>query len=671
MAALTLGLSACSSDELATLEPIAPTPGADGGEGAGVNFSSSIVDALEVLPEEGEARPGTRTTIENGQFTAWTLGDDVTVTDGILSFAYEVANTSGTSCTFKVREGNKEFLTDATTDADVFYAFYPEKAVKGWNASTVTAQIFATQLYEENVNGGTFGAYMASEGASLTDGNVKFDFHLATSVIEVNLATLGVTPKAVSIKSNNGVSIAGVLKYNCAARTASVNNSDATDYAASTQSDVITLTNISAGATTVRFYLLPVQLTDGITITVLGEDGTYYTKTSATSVGNAATEGLTTLDGVAGATVCKPYYKRYNFGAASAATLKNDWMATIPGNTKFHMLSLPGAHNSATYECASASKCQSLDIAGQLAEGVRGFDFRPTYKKSSGEYTTATLPIYHGITETGVLFASAMDALVTYVKEHPTEAIVVLLQKEDNQLISNDVSASWRKSVREYLDGTYTDGEHGGEQKDYILKQAKANMPLSDCRGKVVVVSRNPYGSENVYNDFVYGARINGWPDNTVAENANLWYTWDSEFAKAYVQDAYKVSNDDKIGYVKDAFALSSSDVSSKWFFNCLNQAESTLSPNPANHAKVTNPATNEILPNYSGRLGFVFFDFCGSSDHGGDALLKNIIAHNAKYVCRGRTRVTGVGTGTGTGAGVAGDEYADDSEVYVRPEKF
>ncbi len=668
VAALALGISSCSSDDLVVLEPTAPAQGA-GGEGTGVNFSSHIVDALEVLPEEGEPQPGTRSVIQDGQFTAWSQGDAVTVTDGILSFAYEVDQPYGTSCTFKVREGKNEF--DAT-ESDVFHAFYPEKAVKGWKNSTVTAQIFATQLYEENKDDGTFGAYMASESASLTDGKVNFNFHLATSVIEVNLATLGVTPKSVSIKSNSGVSIAGVLKYNCAARTASVNNNDATDYSASTQSDVITLTGIPADATMARFYVLPVQLTGGITITVLGTDGTYYTKTSSSDVGNAATEGLTMLDGVANATVCKPYYKRYNFGAASTAK-QNDWMATIPGNTKFHMISLPGAHNAATYNCGSASKCQSMDIAGQLAEGVRGFDFRPTYQSSS-ELTPNTMEIHHGVTGTGVMFSEAMDALVTFVKENPTEAVVVVIKKEGSS--GTDQSSTWRKSVRDYLGGAYSAAPHNGTQKDYILQQATKDMRLSACRGKVVVISRNIYGNDTddtgqyAQEDVVYGARIMNWPDDTSGD-AQLCYTWSNKFADAYVQDAYKVSNSDKIGYVTEAFNRSSPDVSSKWYFNCLNQAESLI-PNPANHAKVTNPATNEILPNYSGRLGFVFFDFCGSSDHGGDDLLKNIIAHNAKYVCRGRTRVTdGVGTGTGTGAGVAGDEYADDSEVYVRPEKF
>ena len=676
VAALGLTLAGCSSDDVVLGD--FTTPGNGGAQdGEAIEFASRIVGDLEILEEDGEAQAITRSMIENGEFTSWTNGDDVSISDGTLHYAYEVTGVpAGGSkyCKFAVVEGGNAFPTNDANKQ--FYAFYPEAAVKAWNGSTVTTQIYSEQLYSENINGGLFGAYMAAAPSTVVDGKVTFNFNLVASVIDVNLANLalpsGVNVESVSLMSNinadgktAGPSIAGKLKYNCdEAKGAVLVDNDATDYAASTKSDVITVSGVEAGATLVRFYVLPVRLDRGVTITVKTTDGKYYTKSASTSVGTATSDANITGAG----TTCYPYYKKYNFGAASTATKVNNWMATLPSNTKFHMLSIPGAHNAGTENIGlSASVCQSKNFEGLLECGVRAFDIRPGYCANS-EFTPSTLKLAHGMTSTSYTFVAAMDYLVNFVKANPTEVVVVTMQKEDNNNVIGslkDQSASWRTVVRNYLTGASYDGAAITDRANYLLSAVTANMTLADCRGKVVVLSRTPYGNENVYNDVVVGARLFNWPDDAVSSSVEMRHVWDGWIASAYAQDCYTTTNySTREGQVKEALTKAAEDKGTAWYFNALN-----IHNSPKSHAGNMNPRVNTLLTNgsYDGRTGIIFYDFCGDSSTGGDALNKSIINQNAEYLFHNRSR--NLPASNNTGVEVNGDEYADDSEIYVKPQ--
>ena len=92
---------------------------------------------------------------------------------------------------------------------------------------------------------------------------------------------------------------------------------------------MVRVSQINATQPNVRFFVLPVKQTNGFTITVRCADGKYYTKKSDTSVGgNELNDYITTQSGITGGTLCKPYYKKYNFGSKSTARTQN-WMAMI------------------------------------------------------------------------------------------------------------------------------------------------------------------------------------------------------------------------------------------------------------------------------------------------------------------------------------------------------
>ncbi len=662
--AVALTLAGCNNDDMMDSVPVGTT-----GNGEAIEFAGVIDDELEVLPEEGEgAGETTRSVISGGQFAKWHEGDKVAVSDGMLSYSYGAEGSEGTSSKFAVVEGGKEFTGDTES---TFHAFYPAAAVKSWNGTKVTTMIYANQNYEENVDGGVFGAYMATkEGLKVVDGKVNFRFGLIASVIEVNLSTLGVTPASVSLKSNNGEIIAGQLIYDCAAKSARVANTDNTYSASNTQSDVITVSNITGSPSLVRFYLLPVQLSQGVTITVKDTDGNYYTKTASTSVGTAATDGMTSITNVA-ATVCKPYYKKYNFGAASTATRKNNWMATIPSNTRFCMLSIPGSHDAATKDCSYSAKVQSKTIAEQLAGGIRGFDFRPNYKGTSG-ITYENFYLSHSVT-TNVLFKDAMDELVTFVTNNPTETIYLRLLKDDGPG-STDVSQEMRTLVREYLAEQYDAGK--------VISNIGNGKLLGEFRGKLVITSNNPYGTgvdgDANLEGTVFGGRLE-WTENTTGMDATIYHTWSSWTGTAYVQDNYNdMEAAGKTPIVKAALNKSSAASDNVLYLNWLNVASSGTFENLSNDyvknnaTTINNDVAAYITSTLTGRTGIVMFDFCLDSSVNGDDLNTAIINQNMKYVYDKRTRISSAGSGSeAVGPDVKGDEAADGSTVYSKEHTF
>lgn len=302
---------------------------------------------------------------------------------------------------------------------------------------------------------------------------------------------------------------------------------------------------------------------------------------------------------------------------------EGDWMGRLADNTPFAQLTVPGTHDAATSKCSvSSAKCQSLTIAEQLVAGVRAFDLRPRYKADrESDITLDNLEIYHGSASTGVKFKDAMDVMVAFVRQHPSETVYVNIQKEDATFLftnRTDYSPTWRTSIRTYLQNN----------ADYLVHRITSGMTLGECRGKLVVVSRNPYGSENVYNDVVYGGLLASWGDNAQFDT-QINHTWNGKLVDVTAEDRYNQRNTDtKYEYIAENLRKAAADKSSRWYYTFCNLATS-----PRSYATTVNPKVSELLSDasFKGGLGLVFIDFAGDASVSGDVLLHNIILQNFK----------------------------------------
>ena len=661
--AAALMAGACNNDE--TLVPEQPEQSAQPAvltDGESVGFQSTIADALQILPEEnldGSASTDevTRSTMFNGAFDSWATSDKISISDGTLMYTYlpKEGTIDGSSCIFESKT-SASFITDGTGEDGIFYAFYPADAVQGWNGTTVSTMIYTEQKYSENVeNSGVMGPYMAAT-ATTTGGGAKasFTFGHVCSVIDVDLSTFdGGEVESVALYANSQISLAGSMKFNFSDKKATISGNDGAGYSNSLQSEVVRVSEINATQPTVRFYVLPVKQTAGFTITVRCSDGKYYTKKSATSVGSdEINDYITSQTGITDGTLCKPYYKKYNFGTKGSARTQN-WMAMIPGNVKFNHLSLPGAHDAATSACSNTSaKCQAYTVAELLNKGCRAMDLRPYYNSSS-------LEIYHGVASTGVTLANALDAVKTFLTNNPTETVFILLAQEGG----SDGNTNWQNRVWSCLNG-YTD----------VIASYGWQGNLNPCRGKMVVIFRNTYTGGTNNGDL--GCGKVGWGssfnDKTIMTgNGSVTGKGTLRYQDEYETTSTSTKLDNLTKMLNNHIAANETNAGYT-FVNNTNIAGTLSNISSLSQDMNTAFLGSSTFTNHTGKFCIMMTDFLFSSTQKGDQMFELIHKQNYKYVYKNRTRCsTASASGTDTGVDISADEYADNSQVFVKGQRF
>ncbi|MBR1466014.1 MAG: phosphatidylinositol-specific phospholipase C domain-containing protein [Bacteroidaceae bacterium] len=657
-ALLLIAASSCSSDD-DMLESNPATSGQTETQAEG--FQGLIADELDIQETENldrQTSTATRSTLNDGKLSQWATNDKISISDGLLNYTYQPTESSisGSGCSFEPKSGGNAFTTDGTGTDATFYAFYPADAVLSWNGPVLTTMIYTEQKYSENVdNSGVMGPYMMAT-ATTTDGgkNAMFRFGHVCSIIDVDLSSFdGGEVDAVSLYANSQVSIAGRMKYDAMAKTATVINNDATDYSYSTQSEMIRVSEVNATKPVVRFFLLPVSQEKGFTITVRTTDGNYYTKSSSTAVGATEPDGtyLASMTGVTSGNVCKPYYKKYTFGAKASARTQN-WMAMVPGNVKFNHLSLPGTHDAATKGCTDWTAytiCQDYTILEQLQKGCRAFDLRPhTSQNNSGDPV-----IYHGNYSTNTTLGQALDDITSFLDDNPTETAFVLIHEEEASSHSTD----WANRVWTIV----------SNHSSHIARYGW-NGNLNPCRGKMVVIFRDNYTDGTNTGDL--GCGKVGWGSSF---DAKPIMTGNGSGTKSgqtlYYQDEYDTSSaSDKLGNLETMlnFISANETNASYTFVNNTNIAK-LLNSNTSLAKNVNNAVLgSSVFTDHNGRFGIMMTDFLFSSAYYGDKMFKLIHEQNYKYVYLKRTRCTRTSSsGTDTGADISSDEYADETQVF------
>ena len=671
-AVAALALCSCSNDELASelsdaqneaVQSGAQTEAAEGHDSGFGGVVTGMLDILETENLDAAEQQSTRSTMVDGAFGTWATTDKISISDGTLNYTYmpKDASIDGNKCDFQSKT-SASFLSDGTGEDGTFYAFYPADAVLGWNGSTVTTMIYTEQKYSENVeNSGVMGPYMASIATTTGGGaNASFSFGHICSVVDVDFSTFdGGEVESVSLYSNSQVSIAGRMKFDVSTKAATVSTNDATDYSYSTQSEMVRVSQVNATNPVVRFYLLPVEQTDGFTITVRCSDGKYYTKKSSTAVGNSATDAdyLASVSGVTSGTVCKPYYKKYNFGSKSTARTQN-WMAMVPGNVKFNFLSLPGTHDSATSSgtagSTSAAKCQDYSISEQLSKGCRALDLRPGFDKSD-------LTIYHGMTSTGVTLSAALTNVKDFLDDNPTETVFIMIHEEDTRTLgigSGPHQTSWATRVWNCVNG-YT---------DYIASYGwKGN--LNPCRGKMVIIFRDAYTDGDGTADL--GCGKVGWGSSFNDKSIMTGTGSNTANGTLRYQDEYDTSStSDKLNNLTTMLTthIAANEKNAGYtFVNNTNIASGLSSVSGLANNVNTAVLGSSTFTDHTGRFGIMMTDFLFSSDQKGDQMFELIHKQNYKYVYKGRSRCSTSTSGTDTGVDISADEYADAGQVYAK----
>jgi len=564
-----------------SLEKIASTEGDVNGDGK-IDETDEWIEGLHYTAGDFN---------ENGTIEASDVATLANIlVDKITDYKFNVAD---------VNDDSEVTLADLTALVNVVNGVEEPRVVdETWKYATIDATVYAEQNAAENASD---ASYTINSATSIIKEDVSDKYDMKEYLTSLNITTSLSNVKSVSVYAKGKENIAGLA-------TIRVNGEESPSityaagespsvYASNDQanknmySDVVTVTGDNAG--TYVAYLLPVALNNGVTVTVRDNNGKFYSQDFTVTAGQE--NNLTFTE----------------------TTATNNWMATIPGNINFSMLSTPGSHNSATSNCSSAAKCQSETIAQQLANGVRAFDIRPTYKYSS-TITANNLLIYHGMVSTGVLYKDAIAAMVEFLQAHPTEAISVIMVKEDG----TPLLSSWTDYTNEMcaaideIHTTYT---------DYIKLLDHSYYTLDDYRGKIFFGYRNAW-------DLHKTVRVTNWPD---ASSVTDYSVGVGGQCYASVEDAYNTSGDSKKNVVNALLNLASANENRARFHYTFTSVANSITSS----ANTQNPAAATYINGLTGPTGYVYADFMGSSSYSGQTLLKAVIEQNYKYVFKGRTR--------------------------------
>ena len=320
------------------------------------------------------------------------------------------------------------------------------------------------------------------------------------------------------------------------------------------------------------------------------------------------------------------------FLETATACLADDWMGQLDDNTFLSQISIPGTHDSATGEGwtgflgqmvgPSMGLTQELTIAQQLDCGVRAFDLRPCVQDNE-------LVINHGVLQTKAKFPETLKQLCQFVKEHPTEFVIVVMRHESDGDSNSD---QWGSMMESCLNN---------EDIKSQLADYKRTITVGELRGKVLLFSRDAYATNPI------GGFITGWAHQADYVTATIKGP-NSQTGTLYVQDFYEVLENmmDKLNGIEKLldFSTKNNVKSAKQYVLCINSASgytaSASTDGNRDNAVQCNKKVIDYLTDetHAGPTGIILMDFAGTNRSGnkevnGLKLVQTIISNNQKYV--------------------------------------
>jgi len=225
------------------------------------------------------------------------------------------------------------------------------------------------------------------------------------------------------------------------------------------------------------------------------------------------------------------------------------WMKDISDEKTLSEIMIPGVHNAGTSNIPLSLfvRCQKLSINNLLLSGYRYLDIRAGVDNNAGD---DRLVLYHNfipcLCENSVVprkltFDEAMEDCYTFLKDNPSETIIVMLKYERGNLSVSEFEKLVAKSIE--------------KNKDMWLLTDETPC-LKDARGKIVLYRR--------YTDDASLGKESGiecvWEEqqNTDANQLKDLNLKGQKEEKLIVQDQYKLVTDDKWNVFLDVLEMDS-----------------------------------------------------------------------------------------------------------------
>lgn len=330
-------------------------------------------------------------------------------------------------------------------------------------------------------------------------------------------------------------------------------------------------------------------------------------------------------------------------------TGNSDWMGTIFAknnvNPKIHEISIPGSHDTFTYNIDPTvglwAKTQVFNLDEQFDAGIRLFDFRIKGSR------IGNIAFFHGPICCQVSVKEAMDKLRELLKKHPGEMVIAMLKFEDDP---NQADIDQLKEVLEPF-------------KDILVDPSKyaPDMRYNDCKGKVLLLRRFDETCSKSDLPNYTGAKIGiycgGGEENGIGgvEYGDMkWKIMKQDLYEGRIPDLFKHETEylaKKQALIRQNFedaANPPADRPDTWHINQTSgyiKRYGGIVLNSPYVAKYTNNyAYNYILEHLGEKTGWIFMDYAGLAKEGtlkiyevqGDDMVKILLQNNYAMVQKG-----------------------------------
>ena len=258
------------------------------------------------------------------------------------------------------------------------------------------------------------------------------------------------------------------------------------------------------------------------------------------------------------------------------------WMKEIPDNIKISELTIPGTHDSCTYQIKGigklvsyAARTQSWNLEQQMKAGLRYFDIRLRSYKN-------TLHCFHGPIDLIQTFDSILKTASDFINKNKTETLIM-------QIVSEYDDKDCTKSMEQMYE------EYTKNYKHIIIVFNNSIIPtMGELRGKLFFIKIMKGSTTHISHFHIQ----NSWTCNTIKEIGKKIKKIRTQFHRA---TSFKENT-------KETF-----------FMNYLSSSSDYIMMSPLAAAK----KCNKIAFDYKGRLGIVLADFPG------EGLIEYLILQN------------------------------------------
>ena len=192
-------------------------------------------------------------------------------------------------------------------------------------------------------------------------------------------------------------------------------------------------------------------------------------------------------------TVCSTFSSRIDF---------SKWMSNVPSSTKLSKMSIPGTHDSMSYDERSNEFTQRMDITSQLNSGIRFIDVGIKIDQNNPNI----FQIHSENQANSISLTGLLDLIKSFLRKFNSETVILNWKEKD-------AHHQWERNNFQALDLVFK--EYSGKPHYLIYLGTHSNTEystptLGEVRGRVVLINYKKSQSETGSKAFDHGFDDNG-----------------------------------------------------------------------------------------------------------------------------------------------------------------